>query len=254
MTPELAGRIALVTGASSGLGRAFALRFAKEGARVAVAARRVELLTQLVEEIAAQGGEALPLVMDVGSAASIVEGFALLSERWGAPDVVIVNAGISTQALAIDLAVEDLDRILDINVRGAFLTAREGAKAMIAGGSASHKRGRIIFIASIGGQRVLPGLAAYCASKAALIMLGQSLAREWINKGINVNVVCPGYISTELNAEWFDSAKGREQVAKFPRRRLMQASDLEDTVMLLSSDRSSAITGSVFTLDDGQSL
>jgi NAD(P)-dependent dehydrogenase (short-subunit alcohol dehydrogenase family) len=254
MTQELAGRIALVTGASSGLGRAFALRFAKEGARVAVAARRVELLTQLVEEIAAQGGEALPLVMDVTSAASIVDGYTLLSERWGSADIVIVNAGISSQALAIDLVVEDLDRILDINVRGAFLTAREGAKAMIAGGSARHKRGRIVFIASIGGQRALPGLAAYCASKAALIMLGQSLAREWINKGINVNVVCPGYISTELNAEWFESNKGREQVARFPRRRLMQACDLEDMVTLLSSGRSSAITGSVFTLDDGQSL
>lgn len=254
MEGALSGRIALVTGASSGLGRAFAHRLAREGARVAVAARRIDLLTGLVAEIEAAGGTALAVGMDVASGASIIAGLATIERVWGPPDTVIANAGVSSEARAADLAEDELDRILAVNVKGVFLTAREAAKAMMASDSAHHRRGRIVLISSIGGQRVLPGLAAYCTSKAAVVMMGQSLAREWVNRGINVNILCPGYIATELNADWFNSEKGRQQIAGFPRRRLMEAADLEDMLVHLCSDLSGAITGSVFALDDGQSL
>jgi NAD(P)-dependent dehydrogenase (short-subunit alcohol dehydrogenase family) len=141
-----------------------------------------------------------------------------------------------------------------VNVRGVFLTAREGAKRMMAAGSRESGRGRIVLIASIGAHKVLPGLTAYCTSKAAVAMMGRSLAREWANRGINVNVLCPGYALTELNAEWFDETGGKAQIASFPRRRLMDVSDLDAMALYLASDASGAITGSVFTLDDGQSL
>ena len=152
------------------------------------------------------------------------------------------------------MAAEEFDRVMAINVRGVFLTAREGARRMMAAGSRDSRRGRVVLIASIGAQKVLPGLTAYCTSKAAVVMMGRSLAREWANRGINVNVICPGYVETELNADWFATEGGKAQVATFPRRRLMEADDLDAMMLYLSSDASRAVTGSVFTLDDGQTL
>lgn len=114
--------------------------------------------------------------------------------------------------------------------------------------------GRIVLIASIGAHKVLPGLAAYCTSKAAVAMMGKSLAREWVNRGINVNVVCPGYIETEINADWFKAEGGKKQMATFPRRRLMDESDLDGIVGFLCGDSSRGVTGAVFTADDGQTL
>jgi len=251
---DLAGRVALVTGASSGLGRRFARILAASGAKVALAARRVDRLAALAGEIAAAGGEAFPVAMDVTDEASIVAGFDAAQARLGLIDTVIANAGMNSRGLATEVGAEEFDAVMAINVRGVFLTAREGARRMIAAGSRESQGGRVILVASIGALKVLPGLTAYCTSKAAVLMMGKSLAREWANRGVNVNVICPGYIETELNAEWFAEDGGKKQVAGFPRRRLMAEEDLDAMVLYLASDASRAVTGSVFTLDDGQTL
>jgi len=137
---------------------------------------------------------------------------------------------------------------------GHTLTAREGARRMIAAGSKESGRGRVLLVASLGAHKVLPGLAAYCASKAGVVTMGKALAREWANRGINVNSICPGFISTELNDEFLESEAGRKMVAGFPRRRLMREDDLDATVIHLLSDASRGITGAAFDLDDGQGL
>ncbi len=204
----LAGRTALVSGASSGLGRTFARALAASGARIAVASRRTSLLDTLVAEIKADGGKALSLEMDVTSSASVEDAFARLDAIWGVADVVIANAGIRVQGKAFDIAEAEFDGILAVNVKGTFLTAREGAKLMMARPNDGRQSERIILIASIGGQTVLLGLSAYCTTKAAVVMMGRNLAREWANSGINVNIVCPGYIETELNSAWFSSESG----------------------------------------------
>ncbi|TPW02750.1 MAG: Uncharacterized protein FD124_3279, partial [Alphaproteobacteria bacterium] len=242
----------LVTGASSGLGRRFARIAAAAGARVVAAARRTDRLAELVGELGAE--RACAVAMDVESEASVIAGYDAAEKAFGPVDTVIANAGMNAQALAADIAIEDFDRVMNVNVRGAFLTAREGARRMMAAGSKDTGKGRIVLIASIGAHKVLPGLTAYCASKAAVAMMGKALAREWINRGINVNVVCPGYIETEINADWFAEEGGRKQMATFPRKRLMGESDLDGIVGFLCSDAARGVTGSVITMDDGQSL
>jgi NAD(P)-dependent dehydrogenase (short-subunit alcohol dehydrogenase family) len=246
---SLSGRTILITGASSGLGTHFARIAAKAGAKVAVAARRLDRLQALAKET---GGTAV--AMDVEDEASIVAGFAAAEKVLGPIDGVIANAGMNVRSSALELKAEDFDRIMRVNLRGVFLTAREGARRMIAAGSKESGRGRILLIGSLGARKVLPGIAAYCTSKAGVVMLGKALAREWANQGINVNVLCPGYIATELNEAWLASESGRKLVQSFPRRRVMQPSDLDATVLHLMSDASRAITGAAFDLDDGQGL
>jgi NAD(P)-dependent dehydrogenase (short-subunit alcohol dehydrogenase family) len=249
-----AGRTVLITGASSGLGRRFARILAAAGAQVAVCARRTDRLASLVAEIEAAGGVARAYAMDVQDEPSVVAAFAAAEQDLGPVDTVIANAGMNHEGMAADIDVADFRQVLDINLTGVFLTAREGARRMIAAGSKDSGKGRIVLIASIGAHTPLPGLSAYCASKAGVAMLGKTLAREWANRGVNVNVVCPGYIETELNSDWFASDGGKKQVAGFPRRRLMDESDLDAVITWLTSDASRAVTGSLFTVDDGQSL
>jgi NAD(P)-dependent dehydrogenase (short-subunit alcohol dehydrogenase family) len=251
---DLSGRVALVTGASSGLGRRFAKVLAGAGAAVVLGARRLDRLEIVASEIVSAGGKALPVVMDVTDEASIIAAYDAAEREFGPVDTVFANAGMNSRGLALEVGAEEWDRVMAINVRGVFLTAREGARRMVTAGSKETGRGRIVLIASIGALKVLPGLTAYCASKAAVAMMGRSLAREWANRGINVNVICPGYIETELNADWFAEEGGRKQIAGFPRRRLMEESDLDAMALFLASDASRAVTGSVMTLDDGQTL
>lgn len=251
---DLTGRIALVTGASSGIGRRLALSLAAGGAKVAIAARRTDRLEALAAEIKAAGGTALAVAMDVADEASVIAGYDAIAAGLGIPDTVYANAGMNIESLAVDLSAEAFDQIMGINVRGVFLTAREGARRMMKAGSKQSRRGRVVLVASIGAHKVLPGLTAYCASKAAVAMMGKGLAREWANQGINVNVICPGYLETELNSDWFQSEGGQKQVQTFPRRRLMVDGDLDPMLLYLGADASGAVTGSVFTVDDGQSL
>lgn len=250
----LAGRVLLITGASSGIGAHLALAAAKAGAAVALAARRTERLHDLVAQIQAGGGKAQAVAMDVENEASVIAAYDAVEAQLGPVDSVIANAGINVEGLALDLAIEDFDKILSVNTRGMFLTAREGARRMIKAGSVQSGRGRVLLVASIGAHQVQPGLTAYCTSKAGTAMMGRSLAREWARKGINVNVLCPGYIRTELNSDWFDQEGGQKLVASFPRKRLMAEGDLAPMALYLCSDAAGAVTGSVVTVDDGQTL
>lgn len=250
MDYDLTGKVALVTGATSGLGRHFAHLLARRGAQVAAAGRRMERLVALSQEIEGQGGVCMPLALDVTDTTAIAGAMDNVEKHLGVIDILVNNAGMSVQGLATEIRLEALDAILNTNLRAPFLLSTEVARRLIA----QKKTGRIVNIGSIGSFRVLPGLTAYCTSKAALAMMTQCLAREWARSGINVNALCPGYIETELNSAWFQTEKGKEQIRSFPRRRLAEESDLDGMFLLLASDASRAITGSILTVDDAQSL
>jgi len=248
----LAGTVALVTGASSGLGARFARVLAGAGAKVVAAARRTDRLEALRAEVASAGAEVLPVAVDVTEEASIEACFEAAEAHFGPINAVINNAGMNAAGAAVDLPAEAFDHLFAVNVRGVFLTARIAARRLIAAGAA--ERGRIVNIASIGALRTLPGLAPYCASKAAVVMLTKGLARDWARHGINVNAICPGYVETEINADWLASEGGEKMIKGFPRRRLLRAEDLDDLILYLAGPRSAFVTGSIFTVDDGQSL
>jgi len=256
MTPgsgtRLTGRTVLITGASSGLGEHFARVAASEGANIVVGARRVDRLQRLADDIAGEGGRCLPVSLDVADEGSVINAFSRAEEMFGAVTSVIANAGINKTGRAIDLAIEDLDDLLAVNVRGVFLTAREAARRLLAAGRAEE--GRIVLISSITAQMTSSGLSAYSASKAAVSHLGRLLAREWARVGPNVSVISPGYIRTELAGDWFDGAAGQKQVSSWPRRRLMAPDALDEAIVWLLSDQSRYVTGTEITIDDGQSL
>lgn len=249
---DLNGRTALITGASSGLGARFARMLAAQGVNVVAGARRLDRLTSLAEEIRAAGGSVLPVEMDVEDEASIIAAYNQAEAAFGTVDTIIANAGVNAQGPATDLPSDDLAQLLRINVQGVYLTAREGARRLIA--SPDSSRGRVILLGSVGSLRPLAGLTAYSTSKAGVAMLGKGLAREWARHEINVNTICPGWIKTELNTEWLEGEGGQKLIKTFPRRRVMNPEHLDGLVTFLSSNASSAITGGVFAADDGQSL
>lgn len=251
---DLSGRVALVTGASSGLGERFAKILAASGAAVVLAARRADLLERACAEIKAQGGRAIAVAMDVADEPSTIAAYDAAEAAFGPVDTVVANAGMNSTGSVLDLPVEEFDRVMAVNMRGVFLTAREGAKRLIANGSRETGRGRIVITASITAHKVAAGLAVYSGSKAGVLQLGKVMARDWIRQGINVNMICPGYIKTEINGEWFDTEGGAKQIATFPRRRIMEQNELDTMLLYLSSDASAGVTGTSFTIDDGQSL
>jgi NAD(P)-dependent dehydrogenase (short-subunit alcohol dehydrogenase family) len=251
----LGGARVLVTGASSGLGAHFAERLAEAGAKVALCARRSNRIEALAQHLNRNGGMAAAISMDVESEASIVAGFdAAEAALGGTIEVVVNNAGMNSAGATVDLDVAAFDQLMAVNVRGPFLCAREGARRLIKAGVKATGSGRIINIASIGAHTVLAGLTAYCTSKAAVVMMTKSLAKEWAREGICVNAICPGYVETELNAEWLAQEAGQRMVARFPRKRLMRAQDLDHTLLFLAGGHSTHVTGAVITIDDGQSL
>lgn len=250
----LSGRVVLVTGASSGLGAEFARAAARAGAAVAIAARRLDRLTDLQASIEAEGGRAFAVEMDVASEASVIAGFDAAQEALGTVTSVIANAGMNYPASALGIPIEEFDQVVDVNLRGVFLTAREAAKRMIAAGSQAKGNGRIVLIGSVGSHRVLDKLVVYNTTKAGVLMMGKALAKEWAGKGINVNTLCPGWIKTELNAKWLESPAGQDLINSFPRKRVMVPDDLVPMALYLLSDASRAITGGGFELDDGSSL
>jgi NAD(P)-dependent dehydrogenase (short-subunit alcohol dehydrogenase family) len=251
---EMKGRTALVTGASSGLGTRFAQILAASGANVVLAARRVDRLEQLRADIESRGGHAIAVAMDVTDEQSTIRAFDTAENAFGGVDSVIANAGMNIEGPTLEVDPAAVDAVFGVNVRGVFLTAREGARRLLAAGSAERKHGRIVIVSSITATAVTSGLAIYSASKAAVLQLGRVLAREWANKGINVNVICPGYIETDLNADWFQSERGRKHIQQWPRKRLMDASSLDMSLLYLASDAAEYVTGSVVTVDDGQGL
>ncbi len=251
---DLAGRVALVTGASSGLGKRFATILAASGAAVILAARRTDRLDETCAAIAATGGRAIAVAMDVADETSTIAAYDAAEAAFGPVDTIIANAGMNSEGSVLDLPIAEFDRVMAVNLRGVFLTVREGARRLIADGSRDHQRGRIVITASITAETTSPGLAVYSASKAGVVQFGKVLARDWVRHGINVNMICPGYVSTEINGDWFDTEGGARQIAKFPRRRLMEQNELDTMLLYLASDASAGVTGSSFTIDDGQSL
>lgn len=246
---DLSGKTALITGATSGLGRHFAKLLSTSGARVAVTGRRLDRLQSLKHEIEEKGGTCAALELDVTDAKQIPGVFDVAEAALGPLNLLINNAGVNVQGRAAEQTIEDFDAVMNTNLRGAWGMATEFARRAIA----RKAGGNIINIASIGSFRVLPGLSAYCTSKAALAMMTQCLAREWVRHNIRVNAICPGYIETELNSAWFHSDKGHAQVQGFPAKRLMQESDLDGLLLLLAGD-ANAINGALLTVDDAQSL
>lgn len=249
-TLPLSGQVAVITGASGGLGAHFARLLAKNGAAVAITARRVDRIDALAAELRAGGFRAISLPLDVADAATIGPVLDQIQSELGSISILVNNAGMGGEGMALDVAIEDFDATFAVNVRGTFFAAREAARRMMAAGL----EGRIINIASIASHTVLPGLSAYCGSKAAVAMLTRSMAREWARGRIAVNALCPGYIETAINDAWWPTDGGQRQLKGFPRRRLMEASDLDAAFLMLAGPAARAMTGSVITVDDGQSL
>lgn len=245
---RLDGRRALVTGASSGLGQHFADTLAQAGAEVVLAARRTDRIQAEVERLRAAGYKAHCVVMDVVSAASVQAALAEAEAlAGGVIDILVNNAGVSGNSFFLNLEEEEWDFVVDTNLKGPYLVAREMAKRLVA----AKQPGSIINIASILGFRVAAVLAPYCASKAGVIHLTKAMALELARYGIRVNAIAPGYIETEINAGYFDTEPGQKMVARIPMRRLGDKNDLDGPLLLLASEASAYMTGSVIEVDGG---
>jgi NAD(P)-dependent dehydrogenase (short-subunit alcohol dehydrogenase family) len=255
---DLSGRVALVTGASSGLGAQFARSLAKAGAGVVLAGRRVERLKDLRAEIEAEGGSAHMVQMDVTDKGSIAAAVAHAETEFGTIDILVNNSGVSATRRIQDVSEEDYDFVMDTNVRGAFFVAQEVGKRMLArakgAAPGSYTGGRIINIASMAGLKVLPQISVYCMSKAAVIHMTKAFAVEWGKFGINVNAICPGYIDTEINHEHWQTEGGQKLIQMLPRKRLGQPQDLEAVLLMLASDQSGFVNGAIIAADDGFAL
>lgn len=251
---DLTGRVALITGASSGIGAHIARQLAFSGARVVLAARRETLLDQLRTEIEAGGGEAIAVRLDVADEASTFAAYDAAEAAFGPVNTVIANAGLSIPGSALGLPSDSVDQMFSVNCRGVFLTVREGARRMVAAGSAEREDGRIVIISSITAQKITPGLAIYSATKAAVTQMGRVLARDWAAKGVNVNVIAPGYIATDMTGGYFETPAGSRVKSHFPRDRILGIGALDPILLYLASTASAQTTGAVFTIDDGQSL
>ena len=244
---RLEGKTALVTGASSGLGWRFAQVLAQAGARVALAARSSDKLDQLKQEIEQAGGKACAVRMDVTDVASVRAAVAAAESALGGIDILVNNSGVNTQQRAIEVEEKDYDYVTDTNCKGAFFVAQAVGRSMIA----RKCPGRIINIASVAGLRVLAQLSTYCMSKAAVIQMTKALAHEWGRYNINVNAICPGYIETGINREYWQTEGGKKLVSMLPRRRVGQPEDLDGLLLLLACEQSGFINGAVITADDG---
>ncbi len=249
------GKIALVTGASSGLGARFAKVLAQAGAQVVLAARRIDRLKELRAEIEAEGGAAHMVELDVSDYASIKSAIAHAETEAGPIDILINNAGVSTTQRLLDVTPDDYAYVMDTNQRGAFFVAQEPAKRMVARAKGDPKKQhRIVNIASVAGMRVLPQIGIYCMSKAAVIQMTKAMALEWGKYGINVNAICPGYISTEINQAYFESEAGKKLMSLLPRNRVGRPEDLDGLLLLLAAEESGFLNGAIVSADDGMSV
>jgi NAD(P)-dependent dehydrogenase (short-subunit alcohol dehydrogenase family) len=252
---DLSGRVAFITGASSGLGAQFAKTLARAGAVVVLASRRVEKLKELRARIEGEGGDAHVIELDVTDHASIKSAVAHAETEMGSIDILVNNSGVSTTQRLQDVTPDDYDFIFDTNVKGAFFVAQEVGKRMLArsrgAAPGSFTGGRIINIASMAGLKVLPQIGAYCMSKAAVVQMTRAMAMEWGRFGINTNAICPGYIDTEINHRHWQTEQGQKLIAMLPRKRVGSPEDLDALIIMLASDQSHFINGAVIAADDG---
>jgi 3-oxoacyl-[acyl-carrier protein] reductase len=243
--PNLAGRIALVTGASQGIGRACAIALAKSGASVALAARNLEKLEAVAAEITAAGGAAHPFVLDIASEDSIKACAKAVIEKFGKLEILVNNAGITRDGLALRMKRADWDEVLNTNLTGAFLLTQAVLSPML-----RARWGRIINITSVVGEMGQAGQANYCASKAGLIGLTKSLARELASRGITVNAVAPGYIETAMTAILNDEQKAA-MMKEIPLARAGTDQDIAAAVAFLASEDAGYITGHTLDVNGG---
>ncbi|MCU0930156.1 MAG: SDR family oxidoreductase [Burkholderiaceae bacterium] len=252
---DLAGRVALVTGASSGLGAQFARTLASAGAGVVLAARRIERLKTLRAEIEAAGGDAHVVELDVTDPDSIKAAVAHAETEMGTIDILVNNSGVSTTQKLVDVTPDDYDYVMDTNTRGAFFVAQEVGKRMIArsrgAAPGTFTGGRIVNVASMAGLRALGQIGVYCMSKAAVIHMTRAMALEWGRYGINVNAICPGYIDTEINHHHWQTEAGQKLVNMLPRKRVGKPQDLDAVLMMLCANESHFVNGAVIAADDG---
>jgi NAD(P)-dependent dehydrogenase (short-subunit alcohol dehydrogenase family) len=252
---DLSGRVAFITGASSGLGAQFAKTLSRAGAAVVLASRRVERLKELRAQIDGEGGDAHVMALDVTDRDSIKAAVAHAETEVGSIDILVNNSGVSTTQRIQDVGEDDFDFMFNTNVKGAFFVAQEVGKRMLAraqGAAPGHfTGGRIINIASMAGLKVLPKIGVYCMSKAAVVQMTKAMALEWGRYGINVNAICPGYIDTEINHQHLQTEAGQKLVQMLPRKRVGQPKDLDALLMMLCSDESHFINGAVIAADDG---
>ena len=219
---------------------------ARAGAAVALAARRLNELETIAAEIRAAGGEATAVVLDVTDAGSIGTAFSTAEERLGPVTVLVNNAGLAVTKPLLEYDEADWDKVMDTNLKGAWLVAQEAARRMADAGG-----GTIINVASILGLRVAAAVPAYCASKAGLIHLTRAMALELARYRVRVNSLAPGYIETDLNRDFFASKAGQALIKRIPQQRLGQLEDLDGSLLLLASDASRHMTGTVVTVDGG---
>jgi NAD(P)-dependent dehydrogenase (short-subunit alcohol dehydrogenase family) len=252
---DLSGRVALVTGASSGLGAQFARTLATAGAGVVLAARRVERLKTLRAEIESADGDAHVVGMDVTDIDSIRAAVAHAETEMGTIDILVNNSGVSTTQKLVDVTPEDYDFMMNTNTRGAFFVAQEVAKRMIArsrgAAPGTFTGGRIVNIASMAGLRVLGQIGVYAMSKAAVVHMTRAMALEWGRHGINTNALCPGYIDTEINHHHWQTEPGQKLVQMLPRKRVGKPQDLDAALMMLCANESHFVNGAVIAADDG---
>ena len=255
---DLSGRVAFVTGASSGLGTQFARVLARAGAGVVLAARRVERLKTLRAEIEAEGGDAHFVTLDVTDPPSIRAAVAHAETEMGAIDILVNNSGVGATQKLVDVKPEDYDYVMNTNTRGAFFVAQEVAKRMIARSKGeapgTFTGGRIVNVASMAGLGVAPGIGVYAMSKAAVVHMTRAMALEWGRFGINVNALCPGYIDTEINHQVWQTEAGQRMVQGFPRKRVGTPADLDVVLMMLCANESRFVNGAVISANDGQQI
>ena len=247
MEITLAGSTALVTGANGGLGAHFAQTLARAGADVAVAARRVDALHDVVAAIAKLGRRVVPVALDVTDAASVTAAFEHASAALGPLTVVVNNAGIAITKPLLDHTEDEGLRVIDVNLNGAWRVAQAAARHMVAHGQG----GSIVNVASILGLRVASQVPSYAASKAALIQLTKAMALELARHRIRVNALAPGYVETAMNRDFFASDAGQAMIKRVPQRRIGKPAELDAALLLLASDAGSYMTGSVVTVDGG---
>jgi NAD(P)-dependent dehydrogenase (short-subunit alcohol dehydrogenase family) len=255
---DLSGRVAFVTGASSGLGAQFAKTLARAGAAVVLASRHTDRLKELRARIQGEGGDAHVVELDVTSIDSIKAAVARAETEVGPIDILVNNSGVSTTQRLQEVTAEDYDFIFDTNVKGSFFVAQEVGKRMLArakgAAPGTYIGGRIINVASVAALKVLPKIGVYCMSKAAVVQMTKAMALEWGRFGINVNALCPGYITTDLNEDHWSSDDGQKLVGMLPRKRVGKPEDLDGLIVLLASGQSHFVNGAVIAADDGFSL
>jgi len=247
---DLADQVALVTGASSGIGRHLAELLATAGAKVALAARRADRLAEAAREIEAAGGQCLPIACDVTRSDSVAAAVALAENTLGALTILVNNAGVVVAKPVLQHTEEEWDYVVDTNLKGAWLMAREFAQHLVD----RQRPGRIVNIASVLGVRTIARVPSYTAAKAGLIHLTGVLAMELARYGILVNAIAPGYVETDFNRDFLRSDAGKKLEARIPLRRIGRPDDLDGAMLLLASPAGAYITGAVIAVDGGHGV